>query len=50
VTTVTCSVTGSNWCVSGNNTSSGIGVIGTSKTGTGLRGTSTSQYGLKATS
>jgi hypothetical protein len=50
VTSVTCSVTGSNWCISGNNTSSGIGVIGTSKTGTGLRGTSTSQYGLKATS
>lgn len=50
VTTVSCSVTGSNWCISGNNTSSGIGVIGTSKTGTGLRGTSTSQYGLKATS
>jgi hypothetical protein len=50
VTTVSCSVTGANWCISGNNTSSGIGVIGTSKTGTGLRGTSTSQYGLKATS
>jgi hypothetical protein len=50
VTTTTCSVTGANWCISGNNTSSGIGVIGTSKTGTGLRGTSTSQYGLKATS
>jgi hypothetical protein len=50
ITTVSCSVTGSNWCVSGNNSSSGIGVIGTSKTGTGLRGTSTSQYGLKATS
>jgi hypothetical protein len=50
VTTVSCSVTGSNWCISGNDTSSGIGVIGTSKTGTGLRGTSTSQYGLKATS
>ena len=50
VTTVTCSVTGSNWCISGNNSSSGIGVIGTSKSGTGLRGTSTSQYGLKATS
>ena len=50
VTTVSCLVTGSNWCVSGNNTSSGIGVIGTSKTGTGLRGTSSSQYGLKATS
>jgi hypothetical protein len=50
VTTVSCSVTGSNWCISGNNSSSGIGVIGTSKTGTGLRGTSTSQYGLKATS
>jgi hypothetical protein len=46
VTTVSCSVTGANWCISGNNTSSGIGVIGTSKTGTGLRGTSTSQYGL----
>ena len=38
VTTVSCSVTGANWCISGNNTSSGIGVIGTSKTGTGLRG------------
>jgi hypothetical protein len=50
VTSVTCSVTGSNWCISGNNSSSGIGVIGTSKSGTGLRGTSTSQYGLKATS
>jgi hypothetical protein len=50
VTTVSCSVTGTNWCISGNNTSSGIGVIGTSKSGTGLRGTSTSQYGLKATS
>jgi hypothetical protein len=50
VTSVSCSVTGSNWCVSGNNSSSGIGVIGTSKSGTGLRGTSTSQYGLKATS
>jgi hypothetical protein len=50
VTTVSCSVTGANWCISGNNSSSGIGVIGTSKTGTGLRGTSTSQYGLKATS
>jgi hypothetical protein len=50
VTTVSCSVTGSNWCISGNNSSSGIGVIGTSKSGTGLRGTSTSQYGLKATS
>lgn len=50
VTSVTCSVTGFNWCISGNNTSSGIGVIGTSKSGTGLRGTSTSQYGLKATS
>ncbi len=50
VTTVSCSVTGAHWCISGNNTSSGIGVIGTSKTGTGLRGTSTSQYGLKATS
>jgi hypothetical protein len=50
VTSVSCSVTGSNWCISGNNSSSGIGVIGTSKSGTGLRGTSTSQYGLKATS
>jgi hypothetical protein len=50
VTTISCSVTGSNWCISGNDTSSGIGVIGTSKSGTGLRGTSTSQYGLKATS
>ena len=50
VTTVSCSVTGANWCISGNNSSSGIGVIGTSKTGTGLRGTSTSQFGLKATS
>lgn len=50
VTTVSCSVTGANWCISGNNSSSGIGVIGVSKTGTGLRGTSTSQYGLKATS
>jgi hypothetical protein len=50
VTTVSCSVTGANWCISGNNTNSGIGVIGTSKTGTGLRGTSTTQYGLKATS
>ncbi len=50
VTTTSCSVTGSNWCISGNNSSSGIGVIGTSKTGTGLRGTSTSQYGLKTTS
>jgi hypothetical protein len=50
VTTVSCSVTGSNWCISGNNSSSGLGVIGTSKSGTGLRGTSTSQYGLKATS
>jgi len=50
VTTVSCSVTGANWCISGNNSSSGIGVIGTSKSGTGLRGASTSQYGLKATS
>jgi hypothetical protein len=50
VTTVSCSVTGANWCISGNDSSSGIGVIGTSKSGTGLRGTSTSQYGLKATS
>jgi hypothetical protein len=50
VTSVSCSVTGSNWCISGNNSSSGIGVIGTSESGTGLRGTSTSQYGLKATS
>jgi hypothetical protein len=50
VTTVSCSVTGSSWCISGSNSSSGIGVIGTSKSGTGLRGSSTSQYGLKATS
>ena len=35
VTTVSCSVTGANWCISGNNSGSGIGVIGTSKSGTG---------------
>ncbi len=50
VTTVSCSVTGTNWCISGANASSGIGVIGTSKSGSGVVATSTSQYGLKATS
>jgi hypothetical protein len=50
VQSVACSTTGASPCISGANTSSGIGVIGTSKTGTGLRGTSTSQYGLKSTS
>lgn len=47
---VTCSVTGTNSCVSGTNTSSGIGVYGTSNSGTGVRGNANSNYGMKGTS
>jgi len=47
---VSCSATGTASCFSATNTSSGIGVYGTSKSGTGLRGLSTSNNGLKATS
>jgi hypothetical protein len=47
---VTCAVTGTNSCVSGTNTSSGIGVLGASNTGTGVRGTSNTNYGIKGSS
>jgi hypothetical protein len=48
--TVTCASTGTTPCVSGTNTSSGIGVLGASNTGTGLRGSSNSNNGVKGTS
>jgi len=47
---VTCAVTGNNACVSGTNTSSGIGVRGSSKTGPGVTGSTTSSYGVKGSS
>jgi hypothetical protein len=47
---VSCASTGTTPCVSGTNTSSGIGVLGSSNTGTGLRGSSSTNNGLKATS
>jgi hypothetical protein len=47
---VTCASTGTTPCVSGTNTSSGIGVLGASNTGTGLRGTSNTNNGVKGTS
>jgi hypothetical protein len=50
VTTVTCSVTGTNYCIAGKNTSSGIGVLGSSNSGTGVRGTANSNYGIKGSS
>jgi hypothetical protein len=48
VTTVSCSVTGANSCISGNNTSSGIGVIAASKSGSGLKATSVSGTAIVA--
>jgi membrane protein YqaA with SNARE-associated domain len=36
--TVSCATTGTTPCVSGTNTSSGIGVLGASNTGTAVRG------------
>ena len=39
---------GSNWCISGNNSSSGIGVSGTSKTGIGVQATSVSGVAVNA--
>jgi hypothetical protein len=48
--TVTCASTGTTPCVSGTNTSSGIGVLGASNSGTGLRGSSNSNNGVKGTS
>ncbi len=48
--TVTCATTGTTACESYTNTSSGIGIYGTSKNGTAVRAASTSNYGLKSTS
>jgi hypothetical protein len=47
---VTCASTGTTPCVTGTNSSSGIGAIGASNTGTGVRGTSNTNNGVKGTS
>jgi hypothetical protein len=47
---VTCTTTGLTACVSATNTSSGIGILGTSNTGSGMRGTSTFNNGVQGQS
>jgi hypothetical protein len=47
---VACATTGTTPCVSGTNSSSGIGVLGASNTGTGIRGTSNTNNGVKGSS
>lgn len=49
-TTVNCAQKVPTPCVSAANTSSGIGVLGSSNTGAGVTGTSTTNYGIKSTS
>lgn len=47
---ISCATTGTTPCVSGTNTSSGIGVLGASNTGTGIRGTSNTNNGVEGSS
>jgi hypothetical protein len=48
--TITCATTGTTPCETFNNTSSGIGVLGTSVSGTGVRASSKSGTSMKSTS